>query len=118
MNGSDQTGASASGHKIRSFGGREVLLDQDGFLVDPRAWSEEVTIEMACEQGLKVIEEPHWKTIRFLREYYFAHGKAPLSREIRKGTGLSLMEIEHLFPGGLKEGARRMAGLPNARGCM
>jgi tRNA 2-thiouridine synthesizing protein E len=73
---------------------------------------------MAREQGLKEIEEPHWRTIRFLREYYFTHGKAPLSRDIRKGTGLSLMEIEHLFPGGLKEGARRMAGLPNPRGCM
>lgn len=118
MNPSLESGAAASGHKLRSFGGREILLDQDGFLVDPTAWSEEVAVGMAREQGLKVIEETHWVTIRFLREYYFTHGKAPMSRDIKKGTGLSLLDIERLFPGGLKEGARRLAGLPNPRGCM
>ena len=41
-----------------------------------------------------------------------------MSRDIKKGTGLSLLEIERLFPGGLKGGARRLAGLPNPRGCM
>ena len=118
MNNAHQPEASASGHKLRSFGGREILVDQEGFLVDPTVWSEEVAVEMAHEQGLKVIEATHWETIRFLREYYFTHGKAPMSRDIKKGTGLSLLEIERLFPGGLKEGARRLAGLPNPRGCM
>ena len=118
MNSILESGATASGHKLRSFGGREILVDQDGFLVDPTVWSEEVAVEMAREQGLEVIGETHWETIRFLREYYFTHGKAPMSRDIKKGTGLSLLEIERLFPGGLKEGARRLAGLPNPRGCM
>jgi dissimilatory sulfite reductase related protein len=118
MNRSHESGATASGHKLRLFGGREILVDHDGFLVDPTAWTEEVAVEMAREQGLEVIEETHWETIRFLREYYFTHGKAPMGRDIKKGTGLSLLEIERLFPGGLKEGARRLAGLPNLRGCM
>ncbi len=118
MNPSLESGGAASGHELRSFGGREILLDQDGFLVDPTEWSTEVAVGMAREQGLKVIEETHWETIRFLREYYFTHGKAPMSRDIKKGTGLSLLDIERLFPGGLKEGARRLAGLPNPRGCM
>jgi tRNA 2-thiouridine synthesizing protein E len=30
---------------------------------------------------------------------------------------LSLMEMESLFPGGIKHGARRLAGLPNPRSC-
>ena len=118
MNPSHESGATASGHKLRSFGGREILVDQEGFLVDSTAWSEEVAVEMAGELGLEVIEETHWETIRFLREYYFTNGKAPMSRDIKKGTGLSLLEIERLFPGGVKDGARRLAGLPNPRGCM
>ena len=118
MSQSHESGTTASGHSLRSLGGREILVDHEGFLVDPTAWSEEAAVEMAREHGLNVIEEPHWETIRFLREYYFTHGKAPMSRDIKRGTGLSLLEIERLFPGGLKEGARRLAGLPNPRGCM
>ncbi len=118
MNESHGSGETASGHKLCSYGGRTILVDQDGFLVDPTAWSESVAVEMASQLGLKMLDEAHWMTIRFLREYYFTHGKAPISRDIRKGTGLSLLEIERLFPGGLKEGARRLAGLPNPRGCM
>lgn len=110
--------ASASGHRLKFLGGREVLLDQEGFLVEATAWTEDMANDMAREQGLEVLEELHWRTIRFLREYFFAHGKAPMGRDIRNGTGLSLLEIEQLFPGGLKEGARRLAGLPNPRGCM
>lgn len=118
MNRSRESVATASGHKLCSYGGRAILVDQEGFLVDPTAWSKGVAVEMAHEQGLEVLDEAHWVTIRFLRDYYFTHGKAPMSRDIKKGTGLSLLEIERLFPGGLKEGARRLAGLPNPRGCM
>jgi len=118
MNQGHESTATGPGHRFRLYGGREVLVDQEGFLLDPTAWSEEVAVEMARELGLEMIEETHWVTIRFLREYYFAHGKAPMSRDIKKGTGLSLLEIERLFPGGLKAGARRLAGLPNPRGCM
>lgn len=118
MNQPPESVATASGHKVCRYDGRKILLDQEGFLVDPSAWSEGVAVEMAREQGLEGLDEAHWVIIRFLRNYYFAHGKAPLSRDLKNGTGFSLLEIERLFPGGLKEGARRLAGLPNPRGCM
>ena len=118
MSGGGTTNTSASGHKYRRLGGREVLLDQEGFLVDPQAWSEEAALEMAEEQGMPALEDEQWRVIRFLRDYYLTHGKAPMAREIRKGLGMALLEIETLFPGGLKAGARRLAGLPNPRGCM
>jgi len=118
MNGEGAKKASASGHRVSRLASREVLLDQEGFLVDPEEWSEEVASGMALEQGLPRLEEPHWRVIRCLREYYLTHGKAPLSREIKKKIGMSLLEIEALFPGGLRAGARRIAGLPNPRGCM
>ena len=118
MSPTRESATSASGHKLCYYGGREILVDQEGFLVDPTAWSDEVAVEMAREQGLEALGEAHWITIRFLRDYYFTQGKAPMSRDLKSGTGLSLLEIERLFPGGLKEGARRLAGLPNPRGCM
>jgi TusE/DsrC/DsvC family sulfur relay protein len=112
----DQT--AASGHVLRRIGGREVLFDAEGFLIDPQVWTEAVAETLAAEQGLAALDEPHWRVILFLRKFYLAQGKSPLSREVKAGTGLSLMEIDALFPGGLKRGARRLAGLPNPRGCM
>lgn len=81
-------------------------------------WSEEVAREMARQEGQEEPGERHWRVLHFLREFFRTRGKAPLGREIRQGLGLSLLEIEALFPGGLKGGARRLSGLPNPRGCL
>jgi dissimilatory sulfite reductase related protein len=118
MNPGSSEKSSASSHLFRLLGGRQVLVDQEGFLVDPQAWSEEAGLDMAREHGMDTLEEAHWKIIRFLRRYFLTHGKAPLHRDIRIEMGTSLLEIEALFPGGLKTGARQLAGLPNPRGCM
>jgi tRNA 2-thiouridine synthesizing protein E len=116
VTGPDQR--AATGHVLRTIDGREVLFDAEGFLVDAQAWTETVAETLAAEIGLAALGDEHWRVIRFLRDYYLEHGKSPLSREVKKDVGLSLMEIESLFPGGLKRGARRLAGLPNPRGCM
>jgi len=73
---------------------------------------------LAEEAGLKDLSESHWAILRFLREYYFQNGRSPLNRQIKEGTGISLMEMEALFPNGIKYGARRLAGLPNPRNCI
>ena len=102
---------------MRSLAGRDVFFDSEGFLVDPSQWSEEMAEQLARETGISFLEETHWQVIRFLREYYLQNGRAPLHRELKKGIGMTLMEIEALFPGGIKMGARLLAGLPNPRSC-
>ena len=57
------------------------------------------------------------RCVRFLREYYAGNGRAPLNRQLRTGTGMSLLELDDLFPEGIKMGARRLAGLPNPKTC-
>ena len=103
--------------KVRMLAGREILFDGEGFFWDPRQWNEEVAEVLAEETGLKELNETHWKILRFLREYYFQYGRSPLNRQIKEGTGISLMEMEAIFPSGIKYGARRLAGLPNPRSC-
>jgi tRNA 2-thiouridine synthesizing protein E len=102
---------------VRSIAGREVVFDSEGFLADSLQWTEEVARVLAQESGLEVLTDTHWQVIRFLREYYLQNGRAPLNRQLKAGLGMSLMEIESLFPGGLKLGARRLAGLPNPKTC-
>ena len=71
------------------------------FLWDPRQWSEEVAEALAREAGQTEMNKTQWMILRFLREYYFENGRAPLNRQIKQGTGISLMEMEALFPGAL-----------------
>ena len=115
MPGSAPAGGNSG--QVRSLAGRDVFFDSQGFLVDPSQWSEEIADLLAQESGISFLEETHWRVIRFIREYYLQNGRAPLHRELKKGIGMTLMEIEGLFPGGIKVGARILAGLPNPKTC-
>lgn len=99
------------------IGGVEVIFDSEGFLVNPEDWSEKVAEELAREAGLSQLSEVQWETIEFLRTFYLANGKAPLNRDIKRETGMNILEVERLFPGGIRHGARRLAGLPNPKSC-
>lgn len=109
--------AAGSGRHLRMVAGREIAFDGEGFFWDYDDWSQQAAQELADESGLKTLEAAHWRVIRFFREYYEYHGRAPLNRDIKNGTGLSLLELQGMFPQGLKDGARRLAGLPNPKTC-
>jgi dissimilatory sulfite reductase related protein len=102
---------------VRIFGQREIVFDSEGFLNDFSDWTEEICRLLAGECELAELSEQHWRVIDFLRRYYGGQGRAPLNNQLKKGTGLSLLELEKMFPGGIKNGARRLAGLPNPKTC-
>lgn len=106
------------GRQARMIAGREIYFDWEGFFWDPHDWNEEAARILAREAGLEELTETHWKVLKFFREYYFYNGRAPLNRHLKEGTRMSLGEIESLFPGGIRQGARRLAGLPNPKSCM
>lgn len=106
------------GRKARTVAGREIYFDNEGFFWEPGDWNEEVAAVLARESGLDQLTEAHWKVLRFFRDYYLNNGRAPMNRHLREGTGFSLSVIEALFPGGIRLGARRLAGLPNPQTCL
>lgn len=103
--------------KVLRVDGQEIVLDREGFLRNSSLWSEKVAAAMAAEAGIDTLSDKQWKVIRFMRRFYTERGKAPLNHKIKVGTGMSLTEIESLFPGGIALGARRLAGMPNSKGC-
>jgi len=105
------------GREARILAGRKIYFDWEGFFWDSGDWSEEVAVLLAWEGGLSELTATHWKVMRFFRDYYAYHGRAPLNRHLREGTELSLSELESLFPGGIRLGARRLSGLPNPKSC-
>jgi TusE/DsrC/DsvC family sulfur relay protein len=103
--------------QVGILAGKEVVLDREGFLWRPEDWTEEVAAALAAEIGIDSLNEEQWRVVRFLRDFFFRNGRAPLNRDLKVGLSMSLMELECLFPGGIKHGARRVAGLPNPRTC-
>lgn len=98
--------------------GMQVEIDEDGFIVDPALWNEDIVEYFAKEEHVEQLTEQHWKVINYLRDYYLKFGIAPMIRKLCKDTGFSLKEIYELFPSGPAKGACKLAGLPKPTGCV
>jgi dissimilatory sulfite reductase related protein len=97
--------------------GRRILFDHEGFFWQADDWSADAAEELAREAGIEGLSELQWDVIGFLRSFYFENGRSPLNRKLAAGVNMSLLDLERLFPGGIKYGARRLAGLPNPKNC-
>ena len=55
------------------IGDRIIETDEEGYLLNPQEWSEEVAEEMAFQQsqqdGVR-LTETHWGLVHFFRDYY------------------------------------------------
>jgi len=87
-------------------------LDEDGFLVDVKEWTEEVAEILAQNDVPTGLTENHWTVIAYIRQYYLDCRSAPPIRMIARRTGFSLSQLKELFPNGLLNTAWRYAGLP------
>jgi dissimilatory sulfite reductase related protein len=115
--GDGPTPAGDPNRRLVTIAGRELLFDGEGFLWHPEEWTPAVAEALADESGIQRLGEEHWRVLRYLREFFLNNGRAPLNRQLTRGIGLSLLHVEGLFPGGIKYGARRLAGLPNPKTC-
>ncbi|HBC91718.1 MAG TPA: sulfurtransferase TusE [Pelotomaculum sp.] len=101
-----------------AVGGREIELDEDGFLVDFEDWTEDVAGVLASKEEIDELTERHWRVVQYLRDYYKEFQVAPMIRKLCKDTGLTLKQIYDLFPAGPARGACKIAGLPKPAGCV
>jgi tRNA 2-thiouridine synthesizing protein E len=94
-------------------------IDEEGYLVDPSAWNEEVAKRLAEQENI-LLTENHWDAIRFMREYYAEHQIAPDVRHVTKhlserlGPGSRNIVFE-LFPYGYVKQACKIAGMKRPR---
>ena len=87
------------------------LFDQDGFLLDHRSWSKELSRVIAEEETVGHLTEKHWRVIEHVRDKFLKLGALPNAREVCRATSLSKADIYTLFGGCLV--IWRIAGLPN-----
>ncbi len=98
--------------------GKEIEIDEDGFLVDPSDWNEDVVMAFADQEDIAELTEEHWHIINYLRQYFTKFQTAPMVRKLCKETGCSNKHMYELFPSGPAKGACTLAGLPKPTGCV
>lgn len=101
--------------------GKLVQTDDEGYLIDPGDWDEEVAEQIARREGVELTDD-HWKIIRFARRYFDQHGVTVemryvlkyLAQELGQGDNAKHRLFE-LFPYGFLKQACKIAGLRRPR---
>ena len=94
-----------------------VEFNDDGYMVDPHAWTPEIGEAIAAEQGIKLTDR-HWVVINFARKEFEDNGEPPTLRRITKSTDVNTKELYQLFPGGAAKTAAKISGLEKPTGCI
>jgi TusE/DsrC/DsvC family sulfur relay protein len=95
-------------------------IDEEGYLVNPETWSEQIAQEFAGRENIQLTED-HWEAIRFMRQYYQEHQVAPDVRHVMKHLAQqrpgneSRNRIFELFPYGYVKQACKIAGMKRPR---
>ncbi len=97
---------------------RVLERDGDGHLKNRADWNEDVARELAKEEGIPELTEPHWAVIRYMRKEFEAKGDAPSIRRLTKESGVDTKQLYALFPKGPAKKAAKIAGLPKPKGCI
>lgn len=94
-----------------------VAFDDDGFMEDAAAWTEEIA--QAIAEALEVnLSGRHWDVIKFARQEFETQGEPPTLRLITQQTEVSMKEMYQLFPGGPAKITANIAGLKKPTGCI
>lgn len=101
-----------------TIAGTVVDLNDEGFLVDPSQWTDEMAVELARREDIDPLTDRHWQVIRFMRQQYEDTGSGPNVRMLAKTSGIPVKELYQLFPKGPAKTAAKVAGIPKPRGCI
>jgi dissimilatory sulfite reductase related protein len=101
-----------------THGNVSIEVDEDGFMLEPEQWNEDVAKALATTEGVNELNEEHWKLVHYLRNYFLQFGVAPMIRKLCKETGYDLKKVYELFPSGPAKGACKVAGLAKPTGCV
>lgn len=97
-------------------GNKIIELDNEGFLLQPLDWDEEVAGMLAQRESLELTEE-RWQVVRFVRDYYEKNQTVPEARAVLKFLRIQIgpdhanrKYLYRLFPYGYGQQACKIAG--------
>lgn len=102
----------------KEIAGKEVEVNEDGYMLDSSQWNEDIAKEIAKEEGIEELTDDHWEVINFLREDFEEQGKLPSIRRVNKTGGIPIKKLYSLFPGGPLKKASKIAGHQKPSSCV
>ena len=102
---------------LATLDGREVHVDDEGFMTEYDEWNEDLAKVLATNIGIDLTDD-HLNVIRFLREDFKEQGETATIRRVSTVGGFNTKQLFQLFP---KKPAKKMAyiaGLPKPVGCV
>ncbi|HGY54735.1 MAG TPA: TusE/DsrC/DsvC family sulfur relay protein [Caldithrix abyssi] len=102
----------------KTLAGKTVQVDDEGFLVNPDDWTEDMAPELAKEIGIDELTDKHWEVIRFMRKDFAEKGQIPSIRRMKNAGGIPTKDLYAMFPEGPAKKAAYIAGLGKPHGCV
>jgi TusE/DsrC/DsvC family sulfur relay protein len=90
---------------------KTYTVHADGFLASPSEWDETFAVNKALELKIGPFTDKHWTILHYLRDKFEKSGVIPTVYRTCEDNGVTLDELEHLFPAGYHRGAIKLAGL-------
>ena len=72
---------------VKIYAGTEVTVNDEGFFTDPQQWREDMAPEIAADNGIVELTEPHWQVVKFMRHEYAEKGTGPSVRALARPPG-------------------------------
>lgn len=98
-----------------------IETDDDGYLVDPEQWNDEVAGTLALLEGI-TLDDEHKTVLAFIRDYYDQHQVAVDARFVIKYLAEELgykdnarQRLYELFPYGYMQQVCKIAGMKRPR---
>ncbi len=105
-----------------SIGDEHITVDEQGFLIDPEDWNEQIAEAFAGRLNI-TLTDAHWAVLRFMREFLAEHGVAADARFVFRfleaqavdGSKSGRERFFELFPYGYVGQACKIAGMRQPR---
>jgi tRNA 2-thiouridine synthesizing protein E len=101
-----------------TLAGKTVEVTEEGFLVNPDDWTEDMAPALAESEGIYELTDQHWKVINFMRNDFQEKGQIPTIRRMKNAGGIPTKELYEMFPKGPAKKAAKIAGLGKPQGCI
>ncbi|WP_136796162.1 TusE/DsrC/DsvC family sulfur relay protein [Desulfosediminicola ganghwensis] len=92
--------------------GKNVTIDNDGFLTNIDDWNEDVARVLAKREGVDELDDHQIEIIKFMREYYKKFQAFPILNYVCKNVHQPKNCVSEAFVNPIK--AWKIAGLPQA----
>lgn len=100
------------------FLGREIDVDEEGFMTDPSQWDESLAELLAKIAGIPELTDEHLRAVRFVRSDYEVTGQSPTLRRMQQVGGFEIKSLFNLFPGKPAKKLAYIAGRSKPTACV